>query len=288
MMPSFALNLTLLVALSGYAAQTAHAQAANTVADSAVVISAKGLSITKADFEQMLAGDPRLAMAREQSSAKNALGADFGRAFALEAEARRRQLDRLPSVQLKVRAYTQQVLANELLLSLRKEYLKDDALLAQTYASEQDRFAQPRVRHILVRMQGSQVALRKGMPDLSESQARAKAEGLLSRLSQGADFAKLAKSESDDLGSNDKGGDIGFVPKGATSANFEAAAYSLPIGQLSKLVQTEYGFHILRVEERKALPLDTVKAMIANELAHRDLDTIIRDGYTLNTAYFGN
>nr|WP_295079593.1 peptidylprolyl isomerase [uncultured Roseateles sp.] len=288
MTPSFALNLTLLVALSGYAAQTAHAQAANTVADSAVVISAKGLSITKADFEQMLAGDPRLAMAREQSSAKSALGADFGRAFALEAEARRRQLDRLPSVQLKVRAYTQQVLANELLLSLRKEYLKDDALLAQTYASEQDRFAQPRVRHILVRMQGSQVALRKGMPDLSEAQARAKAEGLLSRLSQGADFAKLAKSESDDLGSNDKGGDIGFVPKGATSANFEAAAYSLPIGQLSKLVQTEYGFHILRVEDRKALPLDTVKAMIANELAHRDLDAIIRDGYTLNTAYFGN
>ena len=107
------------------------------------------------------------------------------------------------------------------------------------------------------------------------------------RLAGGADFAALARAESDDLGSLKSGGDIGFVPRGATAAEFEAAAYSLPIGQLSKVVRTEYGFHIIRVEERQALAYEAVKANIANDLAHRDLDAIILNGYKLNTAYFG-
>jgi parvulin-like peptidyl-prolyl isomerase len=110
---------------------------------------------------------------------------------------------------------------------------------------------------------------------------------LLGKLQQGADFAKLATAESDDGGSLRAGGDIGFASKGAMAAAFEAAAYSLPIGQLSGLVQTEFGFHILRVEERQPLPYDAVKTSIANGLAHAQLDRLILDGYKLNTAYFG-
>jgi parvulin-like peptidyl-prolyl isomerase len=257
------------------------------VADNTPVIEAGNLSITKADFEQMLAGDPRLPVAMARPSAKLALGIDFGKAFALEAEARRRHLELEPAVQLKIRNYTQQLLANELLLSLRKSYLKNEALLISHYEANKAAYAQPRVRQILVRVQGSPVALRKGYPDLTEEQARAKAEALHARLAKGADFAALARAESDDLGSLKTGGDIGFVSKGATGAEFEAAAYSLPEGQLSRIVRTEYGFHILRVEERQAVAFEAVKASIANELAHRELDGIILNGYTLNAAYFG-
>ena len=257
------------------------------VADNTPVIEAGGLSITKADFEQMLSGDPRFPVAMARPSAKLALGTDFGKAFALEAEARRRNLDRDASVQLKIRSYTQQLLANELLVSLRKGYLKDDALLSAHYEANKASYAQPRVRQLLVRVEGSPVALRKGRPDLTEAQARAKADALLARLTKGADFATLARAESDDLGSLKAGGDIGFVAKGATAAEFEAAAYALPEGQLSKVIRTEYGFHILRVEERQPLAYAVVKANIANELAHRELDGIILNGYTLNAAYFG-
>ena len=257
------------------------------VTDNAVVIEAGNLSITKADFEQMLSGDPRMATAKTRPSAKLALGNDFGRAFALEAEARRRHLEELPSIQLKIRNYTQQLLANELVISLRKGYLKDDAALNAQYSKNIESYAQPRVRQILVRTAGSQVALRKGKPDLSVTQARAKAEALLAKLNQGADFAKLAKAESDDLGSVSTGGDIGFVSRGATVAPFEAAAYAQPVGMQSKIVQSEYGFHIIRVEERKPLSLDAVKAIVANDLAHKDLDAIILNGFKLNTAYFG-
>jgi parvulin-like peptidyl-prolyl isomerase len=269
-----------LIALVGLPAQAQ-------VSDDTTVIEASGLSITKADFEQMLASDPRFLAAMTRPEAKLALGTDFGKAFALEAEARRRNLDRDPAVQLKIRNYTQQLLANELLISLRKEYLKNDALMRSYYEANKERFAQPHVRHILVRMQGSQVALRKGRPDLTPEQARAKAEALRVRLVNGADFAALAKAESDDLGSLQTGGDIGFVSKGATGAAFEAAAYSLPKGELSQVIRTEYGFHILRVEGRQPLAMESVRPSIANELAHQELDGVILHGYKLNTAYFG-
>ena len=273
----------IAIALAVTGSLSAQAQ----VADNTPVIESSGLSITKSDFEKMLTGDPRLAMAMTQPAAKLSLGIDFGKAFALESEARRRNLDQDPSVQLKIRNYTQQVLANELLISLRKGYLKDEALLKSHYEKNKDSFSQPRVRQILVRTKGSQVALRNGRPDLSVEQARAKADALLARLVKGADFASLAKAESDDIGSLKSGGDIGFIPKGATGANFEAVAYSLPLRELSNVVQTEFGFHILRVEERQPMALEAVKAMIANELAHKDLDGIILNGYKLNTAYFG-
>jgi parvulin-like peptidyl-prolyl isomerase len=79
----------------------------------------------------------------------------------------------------------------------------------------------------------------------------------------------------------------GFVTRGGTAANFEAAAFTLPVGKLSDIVETEYGFHILRVEERKPVPLEAVKAMVANELAHRDMESFVHNGYKLNDDYFG-
>ncbi|MCV2368654.1 peptidylprolyl isomerase [Roseateles oligotrophus] len=270
----------LLLALGHFGAQ-------GQVNDNAVVIESAGLSITKAEFEQMLAGDPRLPVALARPAAKLALGTDFGKAFALEAEARRRQLDRDPAVQLKIRSYTQQLLANELLIKLRSGFLQDEAQLRAYYEINKEAYAQPRVRHILVRTKSSPVALIKGRPDLPLEQARAKAEALRLRLVNGADFAGLAKAESDDQGSLRTGGDLGFVAKGSTDANFEAAAYSLATGVLSTLIQTEFGFHILRVDERQPMPLAAVKAVIANDLAHKELDGIILNGYKLNTVYFG-
>jgi peptidyl-prolyl cis-trans isomerase C len=256
------------------------------VAATAPVIEASGLSITKSEFEAMLANDPRWHLAIAKPGGMQTLGTDFGRAFALEAEARKRKIDQDPAVAAKVRHYTQQLLANELLISLRKSYLQDEPLLRAEYAKAQGRYDQPRVRHILVRHQGTEVALRPGRPDLSAEQARSKAQALLVKLKQGADFAALAAAESDDIGTASVGGDMGFVSKGSTVAPFEAAAYALPTGQLSAVVATPFGFHVLRVDQRQPMAFDVVKASIANELAHRKLDDVVLNGYTLNTAYF--
>ncbi|MFN0104114.1 MAG: peptidylprolyl isomerase [Bryobacteraceae bacterium] len=257
------------------------------VTESTAVIEASGMSMTKAEFERLLNGDERYRAALGQPASKRELGGEFGKAFALEAEARRRKIEQSTAVQLKIRNYTQQLLAHELLVQLRENYLKDEKALASHYEKQKQSFAQPRVRQILVRSMGSPVALRAGLRELSVEEARAKANALRTKLVGGADFAAIAKAESDEMGSRDNGGDIGFITRGSTGANFEAAAFSLPVGKLSDVIHTEYGFHILRVEERRPMPLESVKATIANEMAHKDMDAIILKGYKLNEAYFG-
>lgn len=256
------------------------------VADDAPIIEAGGQHMTKAEFESLLLGDPRYQGFANEPGGRRALATTFARAFALETEARKRKLDELPQVRLRIRHAIQQMLAYELTLSLRAGFLKNETALNAHYIQNRMLYEQPRVRQLVVRVQGSPLAPRPGAPELSPEAARAKAQALLARLQQGADFASLAQQESDDLGSRSKGGDMGYIVRGATAADFEAAAYSLPIGTLSGVVQTEQGFHVLRVEARNPIPLADVRAQIANELAHRELERFLDGGFKLNEAYF--
>lgn len=276
------MKVQTLAALAAFCLAPAWAQ----IADSTPVIEAAGSAMTKGEFEQLLQSDSRYKGRDGDPVARRGLAEGFGRAFALEAEAKRRQLDKLPYVQLQIRHATQQLLANQLLLTLRKDYLNDEAKLQAHYEANKTQFEQPRVRHILVRAKGAEVALRVGQRELSVDAARTRAVALRTKLVGGADFAALAKAESDDLGSRDKGGDVGAVLRGTTGANFEAAAFSLPVGKLSDVIQTANGFHILRVEDRQAAPLVSLKPVLANDMAHRDINALVANGFKLNDAYF--
>jgi peptidyl-prolyl cis-trans isomerase C len=103
----------------------------------------------------------------------------------------------------------------------------------------------------------------------TKAKAKAQAEDLLKQLKKGAAFADLAKKFSQDPGSAPNGGDLGFFSKGQMAPAFEAAAFALQVGQTSAVVETPYGYHIIKVAEAKPgrdLNYDEVKAQIEDYL----------------------
>ena len=115
------------------------------------------------------------------------------------------------------------------------------------YNEHQQQFQVPeqvRVRHILIKVPAKADAK-------TVAAAQAKAQDILKQLLNGANFADLAKKYSDDPGSKEQGGELGFIQHGATVPEFDKAAFSLQPGQLSGIIRTQFGFHILQVEEKQ-------------------------------------
>lgn len=137
----------------------------------------------------------------------------------------------------------------------------------QYYEQNKKRYEVPeerRARHILI-------AVAKDASPADRAKARAKAEEVLAKVrANPGDFAKLAKQYSDDPGSAEKGGDLDFLAKGATVPPFEAAMFQLKENQISDLVATDFGFHIIEVTAIKPAVVksfEQVKGEIDAELA---------------------
>jgi peptidyl-prolyl cis-trans isomerase D len=91
------------------------------------------------------------------------------------------------------------------------------------------------------------------------AEAQRRAEDLLKQLKAGAKFEDLARKYSEDPGSAKEGGSLGWIGKGRTVPEFEKAAFSLPKGQISGLVKSSYGFHIIRVDDRQDAHMKTLE-----------------------------
>ncbi len=153
-----------------------------------------------------------------------------------------------------------------------------DQQLRQEYQDNIDSYRIPErvlVRHILIKTEG--------LPKDQVPKLKAKAQDILSQLQHGANFAELAKQNSDDPGSKPKGGELGWIVRGQTVPNFEKTAFALKPGQLSGLVETEYGFHIIQVEDKQPAhtqTFDEVKPQLLaearNEAGANDLKKSIQ------------
>jgi peptidyl-prolyl cis-trans isomerase D len=119
--------------------------------------------------------------------------------------------------------------------------------IQQYYTAHQKDYEVPdqvKVRHILIK-------LPSGADAKADAAAKAKAQDLLKQIKGGADFADLAKKSSDDPGSKEQGGELGFIKHGVTVPEFDKAAFALNPGQTSDLVKTQYGYHIIQAEEKQ-------------------------------------
>ena len=145
----------------------------------------------------------------------------------------------------------------------------DDAAIAARYEREKNRFTSPEQRlvsHILVAVPPN------ATPEQQKS-ALAKAEEIEKELADGSDFAKLAETESDDLGSKRQGGDLGWIEPGVTDKAFNDAVFAMEKGKVSEPVLSPEGYHVIwlrDVQEGSARPLaevrdDLVKEMLGSE-----------------------
>jgi peptidyl-prolyl cis-trans isomerase D len=157
--------------------------------------------------------------------------------------------------------------------------------IADYYAEHRDdRFQEPEQIHsrqILIRVAPT-------ADDDARAAARKKAEELLAKLKAGEDMAALAKKHSQDAISASKGGDLGFLARGRMPAEFDEAAFALQPGELSDVVSSASGFHLIRVEERREAgpkPIEAVRDEIAEvlrrerglDLARKQADTDRRE-----------
>ena len=144
------------------------------------------------------------------------------------------------------------------------------------YDEHLDRYDVPErvhARHVLLRVES-------GATPEREQEVRAAAEALLEEIRGGADFAEVAERASEDPGSRARGGDLGFFERGKMVPSFEAVAFELEPGQVSEVVRSEFGFHIIRVEAHQQAenrPFEAVKEDLAREvLASEAANTAIR------------
>ncbi len=121
-----------------------------------------------------------------------------------------------------------------------------------------------RTSHILIKP----AYVKGGDMNEPEAQALKKAEDLLQKIKNGADFAVLAKASSA-CPSAPKGGDLGFFSKGEMTPEFEEAAFKLEVGQISDIVKTDYGYHIIKVTDHKdagTISFDEAKDKIIEQI----------------------
>jgi peptidyl-prolyl cis-trans isomerase D len=156
--------------------------------------------------------------------------------------------------------------------AMRTKVVVLPAEVERAYNDNFDQYSTPeqvRASHILLKTEGK-----------DEAAVRAQAEEILKQAKTGADFAGLAKKYSEDEGTAPNGGDLDFFGRGRMVPEFDEAAFTLPQGQISDLVKTQFGFHIIKVTEKKSgvtHTLEEVRPQLTEQIAMERAQTQAAD-----------
>ena len=147
--------------------------------------------------------------------------------------------------------------------AIRAKLQISQADIERAYNDSIDQYTTPeqvRASHILLKTEGK-----------DEAAVKTKAEDILKQAKAGGDFAALARKFSEDEANAKNGGDLDFFGRGRMVPEFDTAAFALEAGQISDLVKTQYGFHVIKLTEKKpgtVRPLDEVKPQLTDQIGY--------------------
>jgi len=237
-----------------------------TVPPDRVVIAEGDIKITAAQFDRLVDTLPEQYRTLARGSGRKQFADSIVQVLVLAQEGQRRKLDTTTDYKTLTMMQDLNVLASLVADEIKKNAKTDEADLRKYYDDHKDEYEQVHARHILIRFQGSGVPVKPGQKDLTDAEALAKAQDLRAKIAAGADFAALAKQESDDSGSGANGGDLPPFHHGQMVPSFEAAAFALKPGELSQPVKSQFGYHLILVESHDSKAFADARADIETKL----------------------
>jgi peptidyl-prolyl cis-trans isomerase C len=256
-----------------------------------IIIAAGDVAVRQSEFEAALKTLPEQYQQYASGAGKKQFAEDYLRMKMLAAAGTKAGLDKDPEVLAQLALMRENLVANAQLQSIEKGITITDEDLKKQYDAKKGEYEQVKARHILIAFKGSPAA-QPGKPELTEEQAKAKADELRKQIVAGAKFEELAQKESDDVGSGSQGGDLGEFNRGQMVPEFEKAAFEAKVGEMTPVVRTQFGYHIIKVDAHGSTPFDQVKPTL--EKTERQtrvqaaLDKMKNDAKpTFNDTYFG-
>ncbi len=293
---ALALSAVAGLAQDKAAAKPAHATPAPAQANAAsdadpIIVTAGPTTIRKSEFEEAIKSLPAEYQQMAQGPGKKQFADDYLRMKMLASEGMKKGVDKEKDVQAQLSLMRENLIANAELKSIESSVKFTDDDLHKMYDSHKGDYEQVKARHILIAFKGSRAPQKAGAAELTEDKAKEKAEELRKQIVGGADFAELAKKESDDTGSATNGGDLGAFGHGQMVPEFEEAAFKAKPGDVTDIVKTPFGFHIIKVDGHESTPFEQVKATLERTARQKKVQEMLdamKEGAkpTYDEAYF--
>jgi peptidyl-prolyl cis-trans isomerase C len=260
-----------------------------------VVFNVGATKMTKSEFDALLKNLPdqiRTQLGGDTPDARRRFAEQFGEVILYATEAKKRALDSTPTAKVQLFLQEQSFLAGLLYQQTLEASKPTESASKAWFDAHKADYEEAKARHILIRFKGSAVPLKPNQQDLGEEEALAKAKAIRERIVKGEDFAAVAKAESDDAGSGAQGGDLGSFGHGRMVPVFEESAFTLPIGEVSQPVKSQFGWHLIQVQARTVKEFAAVKPEIDKQLqsenAQKAMAAFKNSGKTvLDETYFG-
>ncbi len=246
--------------------------------DQQVVITVDDQKMTAADVEKFIESLPPQYRAYYNGPGKQQLPQYLVQMKVLVGEARKAKLEDQPEVKQAIEIARNSILADAEKRHLEQSIPVTDAQVKGEYEKLKPNLEEVWIRRLMIRTANASLSptAPPTRPALSEAEARKKIEDLRKQILAGADFAELARANSEDLATAGSGGDMGYANRQTLLPPLANAAYALSPGQVSDIIPTPYGLELIKLEDKRFKPLAEVRPQLESQLRQGKLQEILQ------------